>query len=331
MNFFMAQQRNRILLQSSCSRLRLCFLTRFRPISTEASSDPIPPHNPFNQYHLPEQETPISKLGEDDGAVRMKPSSRTTERDGYEDEQARVLRAAISHVPRLGWSESAMISGARDVGVSPSIVGSFPRREAALVEFFMDDCLTRFVDRIGSGEELRNLMLSNRLAKLVRIRLEMQVPYITKWPQALGIQTQPSNLPASLKQRAVLVDEIWHAAGDKGSDIDWYMKRTILGAIYSTSEVYMLTDRSPATSSGTWTSQNDHVVNAFLFKKYIQDITSFAVAVFAATSSLMNAFPSGSWRRDPPESPLLRGLGRAAQSLPGTPDCLLSSPTPRVF
>lgn len=27
-----------------------------------------------------------------------------------------------------------MISGARDVGVSPSIVGSFPRKEAALVE-----------------------------------------------------------------------------------------------------------------------------------------------------------------------------------------------------
>lgn len=27
-----------------------------------------------------------------------------------------------------------MIAGARDVGVSPSIVGSFPRKEAALVE-----------------------------------------------------------------------------------------------------------------------------------------------------------------------------------------------------
>jgi len=48
-----------------------------------------------------------------------------------------------------------------------------------------------------------------------------------------------------LKQRAVLVDEIWHAAGDAGSDIDWYVKRTVLGGIFSTSEVYMLTDNSP--------------------------------------------------------------------------------------
>lgn len=43
----------------------------------------------------------------------------------------------------------------------------------------------------------------------------------------------------------MLVDEIWHAAGDEGSDIDWYVKRTILGGIYSTTEVFMLTDSSP--------------------------------------------------------------------------------------
>lgn len=34
----------------------------------------------------------------------------------------------------LGWGESAMMAGARDVGISPAIVGSFQRKEAALVE-----------------------------------------------------------------------------------------------------------------------------------------------------------------------------------------------------
>lgn len=37
---------------------------------------------------------------------------------------------------KLGWTEAAMIAGAREVGLSPSIVGSFPRKEAALVEVF---------------------------------------------------------------------------------------------------------------------------------------------------------------------------------------------------
>jgi len=35
---------------------------------------------------------------------------------------------------KLGWTEAALIAGARDVGLSPSIVGSLSRKEAALVE-----------------------------------------------------------------------------------------------------------------------------------------------------------------------------------------------------
>lgn len=35
---------------------------------------------------------------------------------------------------KLGWTEAAMVAGARDVDVSPCIVGGFPRKEAALVE-----------------------------------------------------------------------------------------------------------------------------------------------------------------------------------------------------
>lgn len=58
-------------------------------------------------------------------------------------------------------------------------------------------------------------------------------------------QAHPSNVATSFKQRAMLLDEIWHAAGDDGSDIDWYVKRTVLGGIYSTTEIYMLTDSSP--------------------------------------------------------------------------------------
>lgn len=57
-------------------------------------------------------------------------------------------------------------------------------------------------------------------------------------------QAHPLNVPTSFKQRAMLVDEIWHAVGDGASDLDWYVKRTILGGVYSTTEIYMLTDDS---------------------------------------------------------------------------------------
>ncbi|XP_021275741.1 uncharacterized protein LOC110410408 [Herrania umbratica] len=59
---------------------------------------------------------------------------RKNTRAPYEEEQARVLPASLRHVVRLGWSAEVMVVGAKEVGVSPSIVGSFPRKEAALVE-----------------------------------------------------------------------------------------------------------------------------------------------------------------------------------------------------
>lgn len=53
------------------------------------------------------------------------------------------------------------------------------------------------------------------------------------------------NVATSFKQRAMLVDEIWHSVGDGALDLDWYVKRTVLGGVYSTTEIYMLTDDSP--------------------------------------------------------------------------------------
>ncbi|CAB4268714.1 unnamed protein product [Prunus armeniaca] len=208
----------------------------------------------------------------------------------YQDEQARVLQASLPHVIRLGWSEAAMIAGARDVGLSPSIVRSFPRKEGMLVEFFMDDCLQRLSDMIDSStEELKSLIPSERITKLVKIRLEMQAPYISKWPQALSIQAQPVNVPTSFKQRAMLMDEIWHGAGDDTADFQWYVKRTVLGGIYSTTEIYMLTDNSPDFCD-TWAFLDDRVKDAFDLKKTVQEATYLAEAVGAGMGTSLQGF-----------------------------------------
>lgn len=52
----------------------------------------------------------------------------------------------------------------------------------------MNECLQRLIDIIDAKEDLKDLIPSARVAKLVRIRLEMQASYMSKWPQALSIQ-----------------------------------------------------------------------------------------------------------------------------------------------
>jgi len=47
----------------------------------------------------------------------------------------------------------------------------------------------------------------------------MIAPYIDRWPEALAIMAQPSNVPMSLNHLAKIVDEIWYLAGDKSADV----------------------------------------------------------------------------------------------------------------
>lgn len=259
--------------------------------STSATSDSSPSNQNPNQ--IDPSLTSTASIGEEE--IR-RPEGQTRARTHYQDEQATVLSVSLRHVPRLGWTEAAMIAGAREVGVSPSIVGSFPRKEAALVEFFMDECLQKLIDTIDSGEDLKNLVPSERIIKLVRIRLEMQAPFISKWPQALSIQAQPLNVPTSFKQRAMLVDEIWHAAGDETSDVDWYVKRTVLGGIYSTTELYMLTDNSPDFRD-TWRFLDGRVRDAFDLKKAIQEAKYLAEAVGAGMGSSLQGFMKNAFQQ----------------------------------
>ena len=54
----------------------------------------------------------------------------------------------------------------------------------------------------------------------------------------------PSHAPETLRLIGHLVDDIWHLAGDKTTDLNWYSRRAGLAAIYASTEVYMLTDKT---------------------------------------------------------------------------------------
>lgn len=56
---------------------------------------------------------------------------------------------------------------------------------------------------------------------------------------------QPSHVPGSLHELALLVDEIYHLSGDTSVDPSWYTKRGSLSVVYTSSELFMTNDQSP--------------------------------------------------------------------------------------
>ncbi|KAG6541391.1 hypothetical protein Mapa_017169 [Marchantia paleacea] len=249
----------------------------------------------------PSEETKIhegvKKLKEDSSSEgKAKEEARAANEEHEEaaeavvDEKTKTLRAALAHVPKLGWTEAAMIAGAKDVGLSPAIVGAFQRKEAALVEFFMEECNLALAEELEDREEeLAKMVLHDRVAAIVWMRLEMQIPYLSKWAQALSIQANPLNVPTTVKQRALLVDDIWHAAGDRSADMDWYAKRALLAGVYSTTELYMLTDTSPGFRD-TKTFLGRRIGDAIDCRKSVQEASHLAQALGAGFQNTVRTF-----------------------------------------
>lgn len=63
--------------------------------------------------------------------------------------------------------------------------------------------------------------------------------------QALAIMAQPSHVPFSLRELALLSDEILHISGDLSVDPSWYTKRASLSTAYASAELFMTNDASP--------------------------------------------------------------------------------------
>ena len=69
----------------------------------------------------------------------------------------------------------------------------------------VDERHADFFDGSVSDEE--------RLKKVVELRLRLLVPYISTWSQAMALGLLPHNAPTTLRNLALLSDEICHAAG----------------------------------------------------------------------------------------------------------------------
>jgi ubiquinone biosynthesis protein COQ9 len=169
--------------------------------------------------------------------------------------QQELLQAATKHIKQHGWSRAALLQAAKELQLSPSAAGMFPRGPSQLVEHVIrsnNEALAAQLQEPQVQQQLAALPLSQRIAAAVRRRLELNTPYMDSWPQALSVVAQPRNSPEALRLLLQLLDEIWYSAGgDTSTDASWYTKRASLAAVYMSTELYMLTDYSPGYAD-TW-------------------------------------------------------------------------------
>jgi len=129
----------------------------------------------------------------------------------------------MKHVSEHGWSTEALRSGAIELNLSPAMVGQVPNGVGSMVRHFCDNCDSRLsvklvleLDELMNGDFSQQMSPSQKLATVIKWRLDMLKPVIDTWPQALAIQAAPKNAAATATRVALLADELVSAMGPDG-------------------------------------------------------------------------------------------------------------------
>ncbi|KAF2972033.1 hypothetical protein GQX73_g1563 [Xylaria multiplex] len=162
-------------------------------------------------------------------------------------EQA-ILSAAYKHVPEHGFTQHALSLGARDAGYLDISTNVVPEGPFSLIRYHLvtqREALAPRREAIFSKDANAATTVPARVERLTWERLLGNRDVNHRWQEALAIMAQPSHVPASFHELALLADEIHFLAGDTSVDPSWYTKRGGLSVIYASSELFMTNDRSP--------------------------------------------------------------------------------------
>lgn len=232
-----------------------------------------------------------------------------------------ILDASLGMVPKHGWTREAIVKGAELIDYPGVIHGLFPNGGYELIQHFYTVCnkdLVRFLqEELENGENKdktngpkQDHSPAEFAKKVIRRRLEMIIPYLDSWPQALATMSLPQHVPTSLAQLLTLIDDICYYAGDRSVDVSqydfiyfsgtfffcvvtnifyisqmgWYTRRVGLAAIYKMTELHLIQDKSPNYEE-TWKFLDRRIEDAI----HIQGVLSISDQ---ATTNMSNALGS---------------------------------------
>lgn len=172
----------------------------------------------------------------------IEPPERSTERDA-------AIDALLPNVPFDGWTMRALRRGLASIGQDPEDAPLlFPGGAADMIEAYCD-LADRRMEAGAAGLGLDTMRLSQRTRAVIALRLAQNRPHKEAVRRALAVLALPSNVRTGLLCTARTVDAIWHAAGDRSTDISWYTKRAILAGVYTATLLFWLRDPSEDDSA----------------------------------------------------------------------------------
>ena len=177
-----------------------------------------------------------------------------------------ILHKVLLSVPFDGWSQKSLESAISNSGIEPGIAKDvFPGGIKQLLHFFMTEA-DRLMIEEATAQGLDKGPTGKRISGIIRIRLGQLMPHREAIRRALALHLLPGQAPNAVVGLWRTVDAIWHIAGDSSTDFNYYTKRALLAAIYSTTVLRWLEDES-AGCIDTWSFMERRIASTMRIRK----------------------------------------------------------------
>lgn len=208
-----------------------------------------------------------------------------------------ILLATLANVPFDGWTRRALSDGITKAGYDADTgLLAFPDGPRDVIAHFSDWADRQMLAAVeDAGDDFMALRVRDRIAFVVRRRLEAMAPHREAWRRAAIALAMPGRTPAGrLLYRTV--DAMWRAAGDTATDFNFYSKRGLLAGVLAATTLFWMNDRS-ADHEASWAFLDrriDDVLRAGRTLGRAKQLGPLAEAPFRAAARLRRFRPAAS-------------------------------------
>lgn len=163
-------------------------------------------------------------------------------RSRADEARARLLDAALPHVPFEGWSGSLLRLAAREAGMSADEASLYcPEGVLSLIVFWWREMDESAREAILSGESPTKIR--ERIRRAVVLRLAAADGHEDALARARARLLLPDAIATGAQLAWNTSDMIWRAIGDTSTDANWYSKRAILTGVWTSTLSIWLSER----------------------------------------------------------------------------------------
>ena len=195
--------------------------------------------------------------------------------ESLREQRQKILSRVLDFVPHDGWTEKSLLKGIQDSGIErEELYRIFPSGVSDIIEFWsleIDKEMALALEKMN----LKELKIRERIFTSVKWRLMALESDKESLRRALLHLGQPNNMILGMKCLYRTVDEIWFVSGDTSTDFNFYSKRGLLAAVYSSTILFWLDDKSDDCKE-TWSFLNRRIDDVLKIPKMTSKLSNLS-------------------------------------------------------